>query len=243
MKLIKRAAWILAFTCGVTVLLVVGLYLCGGPPLFINLVNRPATEPTAEEYAVYSNFIDDLFFSNQPFHQDQRISLRSVVAIVNRTSSTDGFHPPPHMLPMSVSSFFSSRLLGVDAFGPGHDFDLQNARSWQLQPQFHSRMKWILVQPGAMVVASGSGLEKLGKKEDLWQWLPHPSPQGPFPEKPEVCGVLELSRVGLDWRRRIAILDYGYRCGALCGQTGGDVVLHKTGKTWHVTSWGNGLIF
>ena len=59
MRLIERLMWISAASCVPAFLAGIVLYLKGGLPLLIGLVNRPVSEPTAEEYAVYSVFIDD----------------------------------------------------------------------------------------------------------------------------------------------------------------------------------------
>lgn len=59
------------------------LYSYGGLPLIIKIVDRPVGEPTAEDYAVYSAFIDGFFSSDQPFRMDQQIGPNSVVYVVN----------------------------------------------------------------------------------------------------------------------------------------------------------------
>jgi hypothetical protein len=87
-----------------------------------------------------------------------------------------------------------------------------------LQPSFHPRMRWALAPTTALNRA------------------------GEFPDA-AVCGVLQLSRVGLDWRRRTGTLNYTYRCGMLCGQSGEGVLLQKVGKHWHVRTWGLSVVF
>lgn len=81
MKLMKPVAWTLAVTGGVAAIGILTLYLYGGLPPFISLANRPVSEPTAEEYDVYSSFIDSFFSSRQPFRMDQQIGPGSVMYI------------------------------------------------------------------------------------------------------------------------------------------------------------------
>ncbi|HXH50426.1 MAG TPA: hypothetical protein VNM47_13875 [Terriglobia bacterium] len=104
-------------------------------------------------------------------------------------------------------------------------------------------MKWALVRPGAMDFANSLESWMRSVEKDLSKAFPYPKPEGPFPEKPEVCGVLQLSRVGLDWRRRTATLAYTFMCGALCGQSGNNVLLQKIGKHWQVTYWGLAAVY
>jgi len=202
-RFVKLVALSLAVVVLLLVVVVFALYLHGGLPLFIRLANRPVSEPTTEEYAVYSAFIDNLFSSDQPFRLDQEITPDSIVYIADETIRLYTSHPLPP-------------LLGVDAFGPDQDFYQQNVRPWRLRPSFHTRMKWALVRPGAA---------------------------GPFPENPAICGVLHFSRVGFDWRRRTAMLDYQYLCGLLCGQSGDEVLLQQKGKDWQVKSWGGAVVY
>ena len=226
--ILKKAALVVGLSIGVGVVAIAGLYLYGGLPLFIRIVNRPVGPPTDEEYAVYSTFIDSLFSSDQPFRMDQQISPNSIVYILNRTYHFENLHPLPP-------------LLGVDAFGPDQDFYLQNKKSWHLQPNFHTRIRLELVPPEATNGMGRVDREPLSRGRS--KWLPHPIPRGPFPERPEVSGVLQLSRVGLDWRRRTATLSYLYECGLLCGQSGGGVILEKQGGQWRVTNWGFGSVY
>ena len=227
---IKRLAWTSVVTGSLGIILAVAIYAYGGLPLIIKLVNRSVSAPTAEEYAVYSDFIDSLFSSDQPFRMDLQIDPNSTVYIEDTTSYLENFRPLPP-------------LLGVDAFGPGQDYHQQDATPWRLQPRFHPHMKWALVRPRAIDFATSLKTWMRAAEKDPSKALPYPKPSGPFPENPEVCGVLQLSRVGLDWHRRTATLAYTFMCGALCGQTGNDVLLQKIGKHWQVTSWGTGAVY
>lgn len=233
MRMRKGLLCIPALTVGLAFLATFALYLYGGLPLLIRLVNRPVTKPTTEEYAVYSAFIDDFFSSRQPFRLDQQIGANDVVYIADETSQLES---RPTLPP----------LLGVNAFGPEQDFYSQNAKSLRLQSLFHSRFKWALVEASIMRRAGSFGAEELSappQKGDAWRWLPHPRRTGPFPENPAARGVLQFSRVGFDWRGRTATLSYVYVCGSLCGQSGGGVLLEKHGKDWHVTEWGTGSVY
>lgn len=226
----KRLGWILAVTGSFAAILVVVIYVYGGLPLIIKLVNRPVSAPTAEEYALYSDFIDSLFSSDQPFRMGQQIRPNSIVYIEDTTSYLENFHPLPP-------------LLGVDAFGPSQDYYQENNTPWRLQPRFHTRLKWALVRPGAMDFTASFENWMRSVKKDPSKASPYPKASGPFPESPKVCGVLQLSRVGLDWRRRTAKLSYTFMCGVLCGQSGNGVLLRKIGKHWQVTYWGTGAVY
>jgi len=208
MGLIRPFAWALAATGSLVCVFVVLLYLHQAPPLLIRLVNRPACEPTEEEYAVYSDFIDSLFSSDQPFRTDEQIGPDSLLYIIDETAPLRSFHRLPPVPP----------LLGVDAFGPDQDFYQQNARPWHLKPSFHPRMKWALAPAGAT--------NRAGEFRDA-----------------AVRGVLQLSRVGLDWRRHTGTLSYTYRCGMSCGQSGEGVLLQKVGEHWHVRTWGWAVVY
>lgn len=227
---IKRLAWTLVVTGSLATILVVAIYAYGGLPLIVKLVNRPVGAPTAEEYAVYSDFIDLFFSSDQPFRMDQQIGPHSIVHIVNETAYLEHFHPLPPPL-------------GVDAFGPEQDYYQQNQKPWHLQPRFHPRMKWALVRQGGMDFANSFKSWMRSVEKDPSKAFPYPKPEGPFPGNPDVCGVLQLSRVGFDWRRRTATLAYTFICGALCGQAGNDVLLRKDGEHWRVTYWGTGTVY
>jgi hypothetical protein len=226
--ILKKAALVVGLSICVGFAAIAVLYMYGGLPLFIKIVNRPVGSPSDEEYAVYSTFIDSLFSSDQPFRIDQQIGPDSVVYIVNRTFHLENLHPLPP-------------VLGVDAFGPDQDFYQQNTKPWRLQPKFHTRIRLVLVPPEATNGVGRADREPLSR--DPSKWLPHPIPAGPFPKNPEVSGVLQLSRVGLDWRRRTATLSYLYECGLLCGQSGRGVILEKQGDQWRVTHWGFGSIY
>lgn len=176
-------AWTFVVTGSLVTILVAAIYTYGGLPLIIKLVNRPVIAPTTEEYAIYSDFIDSLFSSDQPFRMDQQIGPNSIVYIEDTTSYLENSHPLPP-------------LLGVDAFGPRQDYYQENNKPWRLQPRFHIRLRWALVRPGAMDFRSPFGNWTRAVEKDPSKAFPYPKSEGPFPEHPEVCGVLQLSRVG-----------------------------------------------
>jgi hypothetical protein len=231
----QRLGWALALATtlfGITVFAIV--YVYGLPPAVTALLNRSVTEPTPEDYAVYSGFVDDFFFSKQPFRADQGINRDNAVYVVTETRQMKS---PGAILPLDVA-----------ALGPadmGEDFFRQNAHSWHLQPLFHTRLRVQLAGRDMLRYASEFGmeglLEKPKKGEDL-EFLPHASSVGPFPDNPSICGVLQLSRSGFNRRRTLALLFYSYRCGALCGQSGW-VVLHKTQGAWRITEFGPGAVY
>jgi hypothetical protein len=57
-----------------------------------------------------------------------------------------------------------------------------------------------------------------------------------------IYGVLRLSRIGFNRRGILALLQYSYRCGELCGQSGW-VVLHKTEGNWRIEQFGSRIVY
>jgi hypothetical protein len=93
--------------------------------------------------------------------------------------------------------------------------------------------------------AAWAGAEELFKppqKGEERKWLPHASPAGTFPEAPHVSGVLQLSRVGFNRQKTLALLYYSYHCGVLCGQSGW-VALHKVEGKWRIEQFGTSRVY
>jgi hypothetical protein len=231
----KRLVWALAVTTALlTVTVAAIMYVYGLPPGIASLFSRAVAEPTPEDYAVYSAFVDGFFSSNQPFRADQSINQDNVVYIVGETRQ---MRSPGSVLPLDVI-----------ALGPndmGEDFFRQNTQAWHLQPRFHTRLKVLLVGGDMVHRARLFGMEELfeqPKKGEALKWLPHASPAGPFPDDPRVSGVLQLSRAGFNRRGTLALLNYSYRCGVLCGQSGW-VVLQAAGGTWCIKQFGSGVVY
>jgi hypothetical protein len=223
---VTRAALLLAAT-------VATIYLCA-PPVITAVLHRPVTELGAEDYAVYSGFVEGFLSSNQPFKADQSISPDSAVYVVGETLP---IRNADSILPLDVA------VLGPEEMG--EDFFRQNARSWLLQPRFHISRRISIVGRDMLHRAAWAGAEELfdrPEKGDERKWLPHTSLRGPLTEAPSVSGVLQLSRVGFNRRKTLALLYYSYRCGVLCGQSGW-VVLHKAGGSWQIEKFGRGAVY
>lgn len=146
--------------CGVVIatpLLVVAtavaIYLYG-PPFITSFLHRPVTEPTPEDYAVYSAFVDGFFSSNQPFKADQSVGLNNVVYVVGET---EPMRHPDSILPLDVA-----------ALGPedmGEDFFRQNAHSWPLEPRFHTALRISIVGRDMAQRAAWAGADELFQPE------------------------------------------------------------------------------
>jgi hypothetical protein len=209
------------------------IYLCG-PPVITALLHRPVTGLGPEDYAVYSGFMEGFLSSNQPFKADQSINPESAVYVVGETSpkrSTDS------ILPLDVA------VLGPEDMG--EDFFRQNADSWLLEPRFHISRSISIVGRDMWHRAAWAGAEELfdrPEKGNQRKWLRHASVKGPLMEAPKVSGVLQLSRIGFNRRKTLALLYYSYRCGVLCGQSGW-VVLHKAGGSWQIEKFGRGAVY
>jgi hypothetical protein len=204
-----------------------------GLPFIASWLHRPVTEPTAEDYAVYSAFIDGFFSSNQPFKADQIINPDSVVYVAGDT--------------LPVRSAGSILPLDIAALGPeemGEDYFHQNVDRWVLEPRFRTSLRVSIVGRDLAHRAAFAGAEGLfhPQKGGLREWLPHASPNGPFPDAPHVSGVLQLSRAGFNRAKTLALLRYSYRCGVVCGQSG-LVVLHKSGGSWRIEQFGSSAVY
>lgn len=191
--------------------------------------------PSSEDYAAYSGFVNDFFSSSQPFRADQSISLSNIVYIAAGTLTIK--NTSDRILPLEVA-----------ALGPedmGQDFFRQNAKSWLLEARLHTDLKFDVVDKQMLHRAAVSGSEKLSappKKGDAGKWLPHARTAGPFPENGKVSGVLQLSRIGLDYGRTHGIVYYVYRCGVLCGQSGW-ATLQKMHGVWKLDEMGGGVVY
>lgn len=231
----KRLVWVLTVTAvllAVTVAAIV--YIYGLPPGIASFVHRAVAEPTPDDYAVYSAFVDGFFSSDQPFRADQNISPDNVVYIAGETRQ---MRSPGSVLPLDLVA------LGPNSMG--EDFFRQNTQTWLLQPRFHTKLRVVLVGSDMAHRAASFGMEELfeqPKKGEELKWLPHASPSGPFPDNPRGSGVLQLSRTGFNWRGTLALLNYSYRCGVLCGQSGW-VVLQRAGGNWHIKQFGSGVVY
>ncbi|HYL15654.1 MAG TPA: hypothetical protein VEV41_21650 [Terriglobales bacterium] len=230
----KRLAWALASTTPLALVILVAIFYVYGTPSFVaTLLNRPVTEPTAEEYAVYSAFVDGLFSSGLPFRADQ--SINGTVCVMNETIPIKN----PGYVPLDAAVLGPSDM--------GEDFFRQNTQTWPLQRRFRASLRVSLVDRATADRAASFGIEETCKPpkrraEVELKVLPHTSPTGPFPYNTQVSGVLELSRVGFNRRTTLALLYFSYLCGDLCGESGW-VVLHKTGGNWAVKEFGSGVVY
>jgi hypothetical protein len=230
----RRWVWLLVTRAALLLAAIVTTIYVSGPPLITTLLHRRVSQPDAEDYAVYSAFVDGFFSSNQPFKADQSVSTHSVVYMVGETLS---MRNTDSILPLEVA------VLGPEDMG--EDFFRQNAHSWPLELRFHTELRISIVGHDMAYRAASAGAEKLfhpTARGDLSQSLLHASPDGPFPEAPYVSGVLQLSRAGFNRRRTLALLHYTYRCGVLCGQSGW-VVLHKKRGCWRIERFGSGVVY
>jgi hypothetical protein len=230
--LTKRLVWTLAVAALLALIAAACVYR--PPPTIASWFNRAVAEPRAADYAVYSAVVDGFFSSNQPFREDQTIRPDSVVYIERETQQ--------------MRSSGSVLPLEVVALGPndmGEDFFRQNTQTWPLHPRFHTKLRVVLVGSDMAHRAASFGMEELfeqPKKGEELKRLAPASPSGPFPDNPRVSGVLQLSRAGFNWSGTLAILNYSYRCGVLCGQSGW-VVLQRTGGNWRIKQFGSGVVY
>ncbi len=132
---IPTRRWMWSLTLAVLLIgLAAMIYVYGPPPAIASLLNRAASEPQAEDYNVYSAFVDDLFSSSQALGVHPDGSQNRVVYVVGETLE----RKTPSLLPLDVA------VLGPNEMG--EDFFRQNARAWRLEPRFHSRFRVLLAE-------------------------------------------------------------------------------------------------
>jgi hypothetical protein len=107
------------------------LFTYGVPALRV-MLQRPATRPSAEEYAAISGFLDDFFKSTRsPYGPPNEVHV---------ITETVRLHNPGAMLPLDVVSLGSPDM--------GFDFYRQNSYSWRWEPRFTTRRRVRLVPNG-----------------------------------------------------------------------------------------------
>ena len=89
------------------------------------------------------------------------------------------------------------------------DYNKQNATTYRLQPKFRMKRRYELLT-----------------KEEIYARFKHPGDGG----------WVELSAVGFNSQRTIAVLWVGYGCPGLCG-SGTFYVLHKKNGKWQQLEW------
>src|SRR5215467_5769442 len=171
----RRLVWRLAIVAPLLIAATLTALFLYAPPLIASWLHRAVTEPTAEDYAVYSAFVDGFFSSNQPFKADQIIGPDSVVYVAGET--------------LPVRSLGSILPLDIAALGPedmGEDYFRQNVDRWVLEPRFRTRLRVSIVGRDLAHRAAFAGAEGLfhPQKGAPRKWPPHASPNGPFPDAP-----------------------------------------------------------
>lgn len=99
------------------------------------------------------------------------------------------------------------------------DYLKQNAKPWLLQQQFSIELPYQLVTAGELK----SALDRGG-----WQ--------GFYTQFPDSGGWIELSAVGFNADKTVAVVYTGHSCGMLCGGGGFHVLGKKDGK-WMPLKW------
>src|SRR5215813_10714398 len=95
----RRLVWRLAILAPLLIAATSTAIFQYGLPFIASWLHRPVTEPMAEDYAVYSAFLDGFFSSNQPFKADQIIGPDSVVYVVGETLP---IRSPGSILPLDI---------------------------------------------------------------------------------------------------------------------------------------------
>lgn len=106
---ITRRSWVIASTAVLVVLSIVLILFRSSP----RAADRTITAPSAEEYAVWSAFLDDFFHGNGS----------SVVSC-----DTLQMQNPGAVLPLDVAALVPDEI--------GNEFFRRSAKSWHLQPCF-----------------------------------------------------------------------------------------------------------
>lgn len=105
------------------------------------------------------------------------------------------------------------------------DFRQVNQSPWRLDSRFDISKQYELVAPEIL----SAPFQLAG--QDGWPQF--------HAEHPNSVGWIELSAVGFNEDKTIAVVYVGHHCGGLCGG-GGFSVLHKVDGKWRPLSWSGG---
>jgi hypothetical protein len=99
------------------------------------------------------------------------------------------------------------------------DYVKKNEKAWQLQPLFNLELRYQLITADESLSTIERG---------TWQRF--------FQEHPNSGGWIELSAVGFNDEKTVAVVYMGHRCPMMCGG-GNFYVLQKKGGKWLPLSW------
>ncbi len=99
------------------------------------------------------------------------------------------------------------------------DYNSQNEKVWQLQKKFNLEVPYQIIAPDHFKAAFERG-----------GW------DGFYKEYPDSGGLIELSAVGFNPERTVAVVYMGHSCGMLCGGGGFHVLQKKDGR-WVPLEW------
>jgi hypothetical protein len=163
-----------------------------------------------EEYAVYSAVLNALFASPK---------LQQFVINSETSSKTK-----PAFVGFIGGLTWSGAKQPETESDTASDFDAKNDKSYLLNRQFDLKMQYVLVASAELHTIF---VQDAGGHPDMESWTRF------YKQYPAAPGILAFSRVGLNSRKRQALV-YVTNQRGLVGGSGAFVVLAKTGKTWEV---------
>jgi hypothetical protein len=172
----------------------------------------PVGDVSAEEYGVFSGFLNDFLASEQQHGIHQKTTK---LRVVNETFPRQD---PGRVLPLDVVSLGSEQM--------GRDFYHKNRKRFPLRPAFLTSVSVELVSNSFAEKVSWGGFRPGIPDEKI---------------DPTADGVFALSRPGFNGDHSQALLYYWLRCGGVCGRSGW-VLLKRFDDKWHIERFGASLI-
>jgi hypothetical protein len=197
----------MAHMCRVTFRIWLALLLAVSP-LGVAQTEASTPEPVYDNAEAYKVY-DGLFRymgENQHLHGDKLAILASTIRVED--------------MPLGVCG---AKLADLPT-EPFSDLKEQNTHTWRLQPRIPVGRNYELIQP------FDSRVELEGVVSNV---SPEDEARAP---KPEFQGDWQLSAVGFNKVRNLAVVLTFYTCGISCG-FGGPFVLSKHGEAWQVDQW------
>lgn len=170
---------------------------------------RGRVDASAEEYAVYSAVITEMFAGGRvTFDTQNKIKLLVIKDMTVTDVLTDY---------EEQNEVYFGRMFPTLAEGVVKDYKARNKEPARLKDSFELNIKHVMVKK--------EKIEKMFAGRGWWQEF--------YKTYPDSGGLIVLSRVGFSPATNQALVYIQHGCGGLCG-TGNYVLLEKSGARWQV---------
>ncbi|HEY0763366.1 MAG TPA: hypothetical protein VGD61_13435 [Pyrinomonadaceae bacterium] len=170
---------------------------------------RSRVDASAEEYAVYSAVIAEMFAGDRvTFDTQAKIKLLVIKDLTDTDVLTDY---------REQNEVYFGRMFPTLAAGVVKDYKARNKQPVRLKDSFDLNIKHLVVKK--------EKIEKIFAGRGWWQEF--------YKIYPDSGGLIVLSRVGFSRAMNQALVYIQHGCGGLCG-TGHYVLLEKSGDRWQV---------